>query len=286
MNTPPPLQSVVDHLAWCRLRNLAPSTVEQRRLALGRLRRALLELGVEILDASTEDLEATMAGRPWEAASRATEIAHLRGFYRWAAWAGRIDVDPSIDLVRPKIPRGLPRPISDEDLAVALDLADRPVRTILMLAALAGLRAKEISGLRREHVLSSMSPAILLIASAKGGDPQTVPLHPDLEAELAEAMPRAGWLFPRLDGRPGPWLPHLISRRANDFLHHEVGTASTLHSLRHWFGSTTYRRSHRDLRATQELMRHRTPVSTAIYTWVDPGELTTIVHSIELPAAA
>jgi site-specific recombinase XerD len=62
---------------------------------------------------------------------------------------------------------------------------------------------------------------------------------------------------------------HRVSSLCNVFLH-DLGISHTLHTLRHWFGTQTLRVNGGDLRQTQELMRHQSPVSTAIYTWVDP----------------
>jgi integrase/recombinase XerD len=46
-----------------------------------------------------------------------------------------------------------------------------------------------------------------------------------------------------------------------------VGSNATAHQLRHSFGTAVLRSSH-DLRVTQELLRHSSPASTAIYTQV------------------
>jgi len=70
-----------------------------------------------------------------------------------------------------------------------------------------------------------------------------------------------------------------VSKAVNKYLH-EVGISHTLHTLRYWFGSNTYRASGRDLRLTQELMRHRSPISTSIYTYVSPGEMVNVVNRL------
>lgn len=49
---------------------------------------------------------------------------------------------------------------------------------------------------------------------------------------------------------------------------------------RHRFATAVYQTSGRDLRTTQELMRHATPVSTAIYTWIDPADGAAAVHNL------
>jgi len=71
----------------------------------------------------------------------------------------------------------------------------------------------------------------------------------------------------------------MVSRLCNDHLH-SIGIPHTLHSLRHRYGTQVYRASGRDLRLTQELMRHKTPVSTALYTWVDPAEGAAVVAKL------
>ena len=77
----------------------------------------------------------------------------------------------------------------------------------------------------------------------------------------------------------GPVTPHLVSKLCNEYLH-DIGIDDTLHSLRHWFATSVYVSSGRDLRATQELLGHESPASTQIYTYVDPGTLTLAVEGI------
>lgn len=258
------MEAVSRFLDVCRLRNLRPSTIDQKRRCLARLARR-----VDPLTATTEDLRAHL-GRPMAPESRATELSHLRSFYKFCLLEGLIDTDPTVRIQRPKVPRRLPRPIPEEDLQMALDLAGGEVRRMLTLAAFSGLRAKEISGLRGEHLLWDQEPPLVVIVEQKGGDEASVPMAPVVADQLA-GQARSGWLFPRRDGKPGPTPPWLVSRRCNAFLH-GVGIPHTLHSLRHRFATQVYRASGRDLRLTQDLMRHRSPVSTALYTWVDPGE--------------
>lgn len=251
-----------EHLRHLKRRNLRPSTIEQRRRALGRLSRAM-----DLETATTEAIEDWLDARDLTAGGRATEISHLRGFYRWAVAEGRLEHDPTIKLVRPKEPRRLPRPIPEGDLAMAVELAPPAIRAMLMLAAFAGLRAIEIAGLCGEHV--HLDRGVLLVGEGKGGGMSSVPIAPSLVPVLRD-LPESGPCFRLSDGRQ--MRPHNVSHLCNRYLH-GLGIEHTLHSLRHRFGTQAYIATDRDLRATQELLRHRTPVSTAIYTWVDPGRL-------------
>lgn len=256
---------VADHLRWLRQRNIRPGTVDQRRRALGRWRRYH---GSDLLGASCNQLEEFLyhRGRDLKPESRATEISHLRGFYRWAVLTERIEMDPTTRLVRPKVARRLPRPMPDADLSMALDDAPDRIRPWLMLAAYAGLRACEVAPLRGEDIWWEHQPPSLWIADGKGGIEETVPLYSALAVELAD-LPRRGWLFRYIDGRPGHIPAHLVSQVSNRYLH-SIGITHTLHSLRHWYGTNMLIASDGNLRVTQEAMRHASPVSTALYTKV------------------
>jgi integrase/recombinase XerC len=262
------------HLHHLTMMNLRPSTIAQRGYVLGRLHRFL---GICPLSATGDDLTRFL-GRRLAPESRAVETSHLRSFYRWAGAEGLIGLDPTVRLVRPRLPRRLPRPMPDDVLAAAVMEAPDRVRLALLLGAYAGLRACEIAQLRGEHVLVDQDPPVLIVAEDKGGGMSSVPLHPELVVELRR-WPRKGPVFPRLDGQPGPAKPHNVSGAVNGYLHAR-GVWETLHQARHWFGTHAYQTTHRDLRATQELLRHRSPVSTAIYTYVDPGERASAVNAL------
>lgn len=269
-----------EHLNHLRERNLRPGTIAQRRRALNRLR---VHLGHPDLLAATADDLAGFLDRNITPESRATEISHLRGFYRWAVMEHRMDEDPTMRLVRPKLYRRLPRPMPEGDLRRALDEAPDRIRLMLWLAAHAGLRACEIAQLRVEHVQLDAVPPVIIVQESKGGGMSSVAMSPTLVEMARELMPRSGFLFPRMDGGAGPLPPHRVSQLVNQYLHRKH-IVHTLHTARHWYGTAFYKASGRDLRATQEAMRHLSPVSTSLYTWVDPGDLST--SAARLPTLA
>jgi integrase len=256
----------IDH---CERRNLRPTYVNNQRLALHRLTAAL-----DPLTATTAELETYLDGRALQPASRATEIAYLRGFYTWALDEGLILCSPARKVARPRIPVRLPRPMPDTDIRRALAEAPCEVAPILSLAVYAGLRACEIAQLRAEDFRG----AVLVVRESKGGGESTVPISPTLAGVLARCpLPDAGWLFPSRRG-PGHLSRSRICQLANDYLR-SLGIAHTLHSLRHGFGTALYRSTH-DLRLTQELMRHRSVQSTVGYTRLDPHDGATAVAAL------
>ncbi len=252
---------IAQYIRYCEARNLRPTYVYHQRLALGRL---VKHLDGPLLDVTTEVLAAYVESRDLGAAARATEIAYLRGFYTWALDEGLVTDSPARKLVRPRQPQRLPRPMPDGDVKRALAEAPCKVAPILNLAVYAGLRACEIAQLRTDDITDS--PAMIRIRESKGGGESAVPVAPLLADVLARCpLPTTGYLFPGRDG--GHLSRSRICQIANGYLR-ALGIAHTLHTLRHAYGTAIYRAT-RDLRVTQELMRHRSIQSTVGYTKLD-----------------
>ncbi|WP_267307042.1 tyrosine-type recombinase/integrase [Mycobacterium barrassiae] len=246
---------------WMRGRGLAVRTISDTVLTLRRLQSAS---GYPIEATPTLAVSRFLGAEQLGARARYTYFGHLRGFFRWLANEG-IGADAMATLPRPRMPRCTPRPITTEQLQALLELPlRRKTRAMVLLAALAGLRAHEIAKVRGQDVDPD---ARTLYVIGKGGHAATIPLHP-LLVEVARAMPARGWWFPANSTRPGE---HIGSR-------HVVNTVSdackradipggTCHRLRHWYG-TNLVASGADLRTAQTLLRHENLASTAIYTEV------------------
>jgi integrase/recombinase XerD len=264
---------VEDYRAHMEQRNLRPNTVEARIRLLRRFERTSGPIELAVADDFT-----TWFARRVAPETKATELSGFRGFYRWAIRQGALDIDPTARIDRPRLARRFPRPMPDALLAFALDRSPDRVRHALHFAAYAGLRACEIAPLHTRHLLWDAMPPLVMIEEGKGGDTGSVPMSPIL-VELRDELPSRGHVFPRRDGHPGHIAPHLVSHTVNQWLHsHDIW--HTLHTARHWFGTHAYQSTGRDLRSTQELMRHRSVVSTQIYTYVDPGPLVSAVAAL------
>ena len=272
------------HLKWMTWRNQRPGTIEQRRRTLARFER---HAKVHPAYATTGHISAwrdrlTREGQPLAPQSQAAELAHLRSFYKWLVIEELRDDDPTMRVPAPKLPRNLPNPIPEHLMAEAIRTAPDRIQPWYLLGAYAGLRAFEVAPLRADDLWWHHSPPLIHVRDGKGGQEGHVPISPILEPVLRD-LPRRGFLFPMLDGHLGPVKPHIVSHLANDHLHSIGILHYTFHSFRHRFGTQIYRLT-KDLRQTQELMRHRSPVSTAGYTAVDVTEAAGIVAS--LPAVS
>lgn len=260
------MEPIGGHLEWITLRNLRPATISQRRYALERLRD---ELGHCPSTATPLELATwyqrlaygSPGVRPVGVDARATYLSHVRQFYRWCVTEGIITADPSVRLVRPRLNRRIPRPVADEAMRDAIDRAPEPIRAMLTLAAYAGLRAGEIAGLCREHILDGQTPPAILVADGKGGSQRAIPASPKVLAAILPSVRDRGPLFLGVKG--APLQGHRVSQLCNEYLH-ELGLRETLHQFRHSFGTRAYAAS-QDLRVTQELLGHQSPATTAGY---------------------
>ncbi len=260
------MDRIEQHLDFSARRGLRVTYRNDLYTTLRRLERAVGPLET----VSRDTLEVWWDNLSVADASRATYLAHIASFYKWAVREDLRPDDPTARLIRPRLRRRLPRPISPANLQHAIDCADQPLRVWLLLAAFAGLRACEVATLHRDDIL----PEVLIVRDGKGGKQRIVPLHPILLAEL-ERLPKEGWLFP---GRNGPMAANSVSKRMSRYLR-DLPIPETFHQCRHAFATAVYRQS-RDLRLTQELMGHQSPNTTANYAAWEPDKAASIVSSL------
>ena len=278
MSSDPLVRAHLEYLQQC---GRSARTIYQRNRSLVRLAAAL---AVPLIEAAATDLAAWRANLTCGEEAVKHYVGDVRQFYRWAIEHGHYAGDnPAARLPVPRVGRRLPRPMADDRLFAVVELADDRIRPWLKLAGWGGFRAKEIALLRRQHILDTANPPVVLIVhdATKGRAERIVPLSQYVLAELySHGLPAHGWVFRRRDGRPGPNTPHLISTLCNRFLH-EQGYDDTLHQLRHRFGTMMYRQT-KDLRLVQELMGHADPRTTAGYAAYDQADAAKAVG--ELPA--
>jgi len=238
---------IAQHAAHVRGRWSARTAADRERL----LRRVDRELPMGLYDATTEELEEWLAGpeetpdqAPWSRQTRATYYTHLVGF------------DPSIGLIRPRVPEGEPRPVSCEQLVLARNLLPQPWRLFVELAAFAGLRAVEISRLDREDVTKDQ----IYIRRGKGDKPRTVENDGVLWAAIQPM--RAGPIARRASGLRMD--PNDVSEQTSIQLSLIGLTDVTLHRFRHWY-ATYLLDEGAAATAVQKAMGHGSLKTTARY---------------------
>lgn len=263
-----------------RHRRLSEETVRLRTVVLGSI---IQFCRMPPLACVPECLERWERSLDLADTSRATYIAQVHAFYAWATATKKIERNPSTELVAPRLPQRKPRPISEPDLALALMTAPARMAPWLELAAYAGFRAAEISVLTREDVHDELRSPVLLV-QGKGRKERIVPMIPRVwQALQVHGLPRAGWVFPRLDGEPGPISPGRISQMASRHMR-DLGINATLHQLRHRCLTELYRETN-DLRMTQAIAGHASPATTAGYTAWSPAAAAVAMAALDRRSA-
>ena len=228
------------------------------------------------------DIEAYLAwrfARRAQPRSAARYTSALKRFYRYLLRENLIAADPTLNLDSPKLPRALPKTLTEADVERLLDSAEinTPLglrdRAMLETLYATGLRVSELVGLKLTAV--NLSDGVVRV-TGKGNKDRLVPLGEEavqwLKRYLAEARPLllekklsdAVFVTARGDGMTRQAFWYLIKRRA---LAAGIARPLSPHTLRHAFA--THLLNHgADLRVVQMLLGHSDISTTQIYTHV------------------
>ncbi len=255
---PHEMELIDAYLEHMRRAGATEATLEGRSEILHRLNRDLPD-GIGQTD--TEELSRWLYRDSWSQNTRATYWRALRSFYSWACnpkdpWLN--GDDPTDDMTAVQTVRGVPRPVTDAQLARILTESPDHIRLWSLLAAYEGLRCVEISRLDREHV----SQQQLIVVRGKGGKPRVHDTHPDVWDAMKD-LPRG----PVAIGTDGERLtPFEVSLQAAHFFRRQLKMPGvSLHKLRYWLG-VNVQRLYRDIRVTQAALGHVALSSTQLYT--------------------
>ncbi|MCZ9634595.1 tyrosine-type recombinase/integrase [Rhodococcus sp. BH5] len=249
------------HIRNLQLHNATPTTIRHR---LDNLQRLEAKLGKPLIEATVDELVEWQAGLRVSPSSIATYTAHIRSFYRWALLNGVIEIDPTIHLVTPKLKRRLPRPIPEQDLAVALITSryDHQLFCVFLLAGYCGLRCGEIARIARSDIREDeKNGGAYLVVHGKGGHERIIRIAPDIYTEVRSLMGRAGFLFLSKNGQP--YTPNRLTQITSAHLK-AIGLPYTLHTLRHRF-ATRLADLGADVRDVQVALGHQHLSTTTLY---------------------
>lgn len=216
----------------------------------------------------------------------ARRLSCLRQFFRFLARDGLRPDDPTLLLDSPRLPKTLPKYLSEAEIdalfAAAATLPGR--RGLLARAALEILYA---TGLRISELLALPQAALtrdaqILLVRGKGGKERIVPLSDAARSAAAAFVASEGaarWLFPGRDPR------RAMTRQGFDPILKQLALAAGLdparlspHVLRHSFASHILARG-ADLRSLQVLLGHADIATTQIYTHVLAERLQRLVEA-------
>lgn len=293
---------VDDFLSWLAERGRAKNTIASYRRDLTTYEEWLGCVGKTVADVTTADIEAFVEHlrtenlepdpeqerRTRRASSVARALAAVRGLHRFRADEGA--ADPAVDVASPRVPQGLPKALSEDEVELLLAAVpqDGPLtlrdKAIIEVLYGTGVRISELVGMSLGDLVLEEG---LLRVLGKGGRERLVPVGrcagTALEAWLGPGgrpkVAPARWARRgdaeavflnargRRLGRAGAWT--IVRRYAE---RSQLGGRVTPHVLRH--SCATHMLDHgADIRVVQELLGHASIATTQVYTRVSGERL-------------
>ena len=287
------MQAVVDRfLRYLRVeKNSADLTIKSYREDLIALREYLeASFGrdpepAEVNAVVLRGYVAAMHEAGYARTSISRRLASLRSFFRFAQREGYVDANPAKPLRNPRPERKLPHFLTSDEIGRLLEAPkrDKPAglrdRAILETMYSAGLRVSEVVGLN-DGDLDLV--AGLVRVRGKGRKERLAPLGRFALQALGAWIPQRK-LHPR-EPQP-PKSPVFVNKFGNRLTTRSVArmlekllaetgldSRTTPHTLRHSFATHLLDRG-ADIRSVQELLGHKSLVTTQIYTHVSTSGL-------------
>jgi len=287
------LDAFIDHL-WLE-DGLAKNTLESYRTDLSQFAVWLSINKVSLLEASQVNIQQYLAVKFPHSKPRSVSrlIASLRRFYRYCLREHLLEVDPTLQIDSPKLPRSLPKSLNEEEVENLLAAPDtnEPTglrdRAMLELLYASGLRVSELVTIKVTEV--SAQDGVVRV-TGKGSKTRLVPMGEEaadwiirylkyarpkiLQRKMSDAL----FVTNRAAAMTRQAFWYLIKRYA---LQAGIHKPMSPHVLRHAFA--THLLNHgADLRVVQMLLGHSDISTTQIYTHVARERLKSL-HSAHHP---
>ena len=263
---------------------LSRNTLDSYRRDLTRFSAWLeQQRGLTILQTTYADIQGFLAhlvaAQKAKPSSTGRAISSLKRLFRYLLRQGKISTDPTLQIDTPKLPRNLPKSLTEQDVEQLLDAPDvqTPLglrdRTMFEVLYATGLRVSELVTLRVAQV--SMDMGVVRVMG-KGSKERLVPLGEEaldwLRRYLADGrgvllgkqVSDALFVTARGEGMTRQMFWYLIKKHARTG---GINKPLSPHTLRHAFA--THLLNHgADLRVVQMLLGHADISTTQIYTHV------------------
>ncbi len=216
--------------------------------------------------------------------SQARIISGVKSFFRFLSIEGYIDENPSLLLENPHLGKNLPEVLTVEEIdamIAAIDLGSaegQRNRAIMEMLYGCGLRVSELVNLNMSKVFFDEQYVVVV---GKGNKERIVPMSPTAIAEIKDYLPQRALL----DIKPGEDHILFLNRRGHRLtrvmifyiikrLAELAGIRKEIspHTLRHSF-ATHLLEGGANLRAIQQMLGHKSIVTTEIYIHIDRSRL-------------
>ena len=274
------IDQFIDHL-WLE-DGLSKNTLNSYRFDLSIFVSWLAETKkIELLDVSELEIQEFLAFKFPTSKSRSISrlLATLRRFFRFLLRENKIKEDPTLKIQTPKIPKSLPKSLSEDEVEGLLEAPDIKTdvgmrdRSMLELLYACGLRVSELVGIQLTEVI--LIDGVIRV-TGKGSKIRLVPMGEEavdwIKKYLVESRQNilnkqtSKFLFVTNRGgemtRQAFW--YLIKKYA---LMANIEKPMSPHILRHAFATHLINHG-ADLRVVQMLLGHSDISTTQIYTHV------------------
>lgn len=266
-------------------RGLSKNTLSAYRSDLLRYTTFLEVKKFDPITASSQllaDFAVELVSMGLKASSNARILAAVRGFHKFLVLENLRADDPTAQLPPPKLPKRLPKFLSQEQVLALLgasgpepddesaDLIRLRDRAILELMYSTGTRVSEVVALD----LDEINDTGLLRVRGKGSKERIVPVGSYAAKSLSAYLVRTRPMLAALKGDRALFLNKQGGRLSRQSIWEIIqrsgqscGVAVSPHSLRHSF-ATHLIEGGADVRVVQELLGHSSVATTQIYTLV------------------
>ncbi|QVL44996.1 MAG: site-specific tyrosine recombinase XerD [Methylophilaceae bacterium] len=287
------LDAFIDHL-WLE-DGLSKNTLESYRADLTQFAHWLQQQQADLLQANQAHIQQYLAIKFPLSKPRSIGrlIASMRRFYRYCLRENLIQIDPSLQIESPKLPRSLPKSLNEQEVEDLLNAPDINQhiglrdRAMLELLYASGLRVSELVTIKVNEV--STQDGVVRV-TGKGSKTRLVPMGEEAAdwivqylklarpAILQKRMSDSLFVTNRATAMTRQAFWYLIKRYA---LQAGINKPMSPHVLRHAFA--THLLNHgADLRVVQMLLGHSDISTTQIYTHVARERLKSL-HSAHHP---
>lgn len=216
------------------------------------------------------------------------KIASIKGFFRFLAANKEIKSNPSLSVSSPKIPKKLPKVISYEEIEKLLkNRLTIKEKAVFELLYATGLRVSELVNLTVKNVDFKTG---LIRTTGKGSKDRIVPMGKKAKEALSRYMKERNLLLKAKMGSGAEsdyiflndksekisrqWVYNFIKKQGET-----INKTISPHTIRHSF-ATHLLENGADLRAVQELLGHRSVVTTQLYTHISRKRLREVYFNI------
>jgi integrase/recombinase XerD len=287
------LDAFIDHL-WLE-DGLSKNTLESYRADLAQFAGWLQQQQSDLLAANQAHIQQYLAVKFPLSKPRSIGrlIASMRRFYRYCLRENLVEIDPSLQIESPKLPRSLPKSLNEQEVEDLLNApnSNHPIglrdRAMLELLYASGLRVSELVNIKVSEV--STQDGVVRV-TGKGSKTRLVPMGEEAAdwiirymrhgrtALLQKKMSDSLFVTNRAAAMTRQAFWYLIKRYA---VQAGINKPMSPHVLRHAFA--THLLNHgADLRVVQMLLGHSDISTTQIYTHVARERLKSL-HSAHHP---